>query len=116
MYYNKVTLIGRLTKDPMVNEFAKNKKRAFFTLKVDRPELDEEGKKQSDFIAIISWNKLAQVCEEFLQKGNLILIDGEIRTRKYLNDGETNYVTEIVASRIKFLADKDKKGGKAICA
>ena len=107
MYYNKVTLVGRLTKDPMVNEFDENKKRGFFTLAVDRGYKTADGKKCQDFINIISWNKLADVCEEHLKKGNLILVDGQIHSRKYENsEGETQYITEITAERIKFLEDK----------
>lgn len=106
MYYNKVTLIGRLAKDPMVNEFAPDKKRGFFTLKVDRLEKDSRGKTKSDFISIICWNKLAEVAEEFLKKGNLILIDGQIQNRSYEKNGEPEWVTEIVAERIKFLNGK----------
>jgi len=109
MYYNKVTLVGRLTKDPMVQEFEKNKKRAFFTLAIDRGYPDTKGKKIKDFISIICWHKLADVCEELLKKGNLILVDGKIHTREYKKDGESQYVTEIVADRIKFLNPKPEE-------
>ncbi len=106
MFYNKVTLVGRLTKDPQVNEYEANKKRGFFTLAVDRGYKTADGKKSTDFISVIAWNKLADVCDEFLKKGNLILVDGQIHTRQYQNQGEKNYVTEITAERIKFLSPK----------
>ena len=106
MFYNKVTLVGRLTKDPQVNEYEENKKRGFFTLAFDRGYKTADGKKSTDFISVIAWNKLADVCDEFLKKGNLILVDGQIHTRQYQNQGEKNYVTEITAERIKFLSPK----------
>lgn len=106
MFYNKVTLIGRLVKDPTINESEECKKCGRFVLEIDRGYKTADGKKCSDFISIICWNKLADVAEEYLQKGNLILIDGQIHSRKYENQGETNYVTEVTADRIKFLDGK----------
>ena len=109
MFYNKVTLVGRLAKDPVVYEYEDSKKRGYFVLEVDRGYKTADGKKCSDFISIITWNKLADTTEEFLKKGNLILIDGQIHSRSYEGNGEMKYITEITADRIKFLNAKDDK-------
>ncbi|WP_027309309.1 single-stranded DNA-binding protein [Caloramator sp. ALD01] len=108
---NKAILIGRLTKDPEL-KFTPNSGIAIanFTLAVDRPYLNAEGKREADFIPVICWRKLAENVANNLNKGRLVAVSGSIQTRKYqAQDGSTRYATEVVAEEVKFLDwPKDK--------
>ncbi|MCX7951934.1 MAG: single-stranded DNA-binding protein [Clostridiales bacterium] len=111
---NKVILIGRLTKDPEL-KFIPGSGTAVsnFTLAVDRNYINAEGKKETDFIPVICWRKLAEHVANNLNKGRLVAVSGSIQTRKYqAQDGSTRYVTEVVADEVKFL-DWPKDGGSA---
>lgn len=102
---NKVLLIGRLTKDPELR-YAANTGTAIgnFTLAVDRPYTNAEGKRETDFIPIVCWRKLAESVANNLTKGKLVAISGSIQTRKYqAQDGTNRYITEVVADEVKFL-------------
>jgi len=102
MNYNHVTIIGRLISDPDLIEI-KNEKRCSFRVGIDRPYKDSAGKSETDFLQVVAWNKLAEVCGLYLLKHRLVLVDGSISTRKYEKDGQMHYLTEIEASSIKFL-------------
>lgn len=106
---NKVTLIGRLTKDPELKFTSTNNKAvASFTLAVNRPYSNKQGEKEADFIPIVVWGKTAENCGNYIGKGSLVGISGRIQTRSYDGqDGQKRYVTEIVADEVHFL---DRKG------
>jgi single-strand DNA-binding protein len=74
-----------------------------FTLAVDR----NNDKKETDFIAIVTWSKLAENVSNYCAKGKLVAVSGRIQTRNYeKGDGSKVYVTEIVANEVKFLEPK----------
>jgi single-strand DNA-binding protein len=52
---------------------------------------------------VVTWNKLAEVCGSYLAKGKLVLVEGNIETRKYEKDAQMHYITEISAGSVKFL-------------
>jgi len=108
---NKAIIIGRLTRDPEL-KFTPGSGIAVtnFTIAVDRPYLNAEGKREADFIPVICWRKLAENVANNLNKGRLVAVSGSIQTRKYqAQDGSTRYVTEVVADEVKFLDwPKDK--------
>ena len=97
---NKVTLIGRTTKDIELKKTNSNKLVCSFTLAVNRD------KEHSDFIDCIAWNKLAENLERFVKKGNRIGINGRIQTRSYDGQNGKVYVTEVVADEVEFLENK----------
>lgn len=104
MNYNHVTLVGRLTQDPEITALKQGEQmRCAFTLAVSRPYKDASGKQEADFLRVITWNKLAEVCGSYLAKGRLVLVEGNIETRKYEKDGQMHYITEIAAGSVKFL-------------
>lgn len=102
---NKVILIGRLAKDPEMKYLAQTGNAVSkFSLAVDRAYM-KDGQKQTDFFNIVVWGKQAENVANYLTKGSLIALDGEIQNRSYENNnGEKRYITEIVASRVKFLS------------
>ncbi|NDI37250.1 single-stranded DNA-binding protein [Chengkuizengella sediminis] len=101
---NRSILIGRLTKSPELRYTPSGVAVTQFTLAVDRTFTNSEGKKEADFINIVTWRKLAETCAEYLEKGRLTAFEGRIQVRNYENnEGRRVYVTEIVADNVRFL-------------
>ena len=105
--YNKVILIGRLTKDWELKYTTNGTAVATSTLAVDSGFGD---KKKTDFLPLVVWQKQAENAATYTKKGSLISVDGRISTRNFDGkDGKKVYITEIVAEGIKFL-DGKKEG------
>ncbi|MDR3349635.1 MAG: single-stranded DNA-binding protein [Acidaminococcales bacterium] len=108
---NKVILVGRLTRDPVVRVTPSNKDVATFTLAVDRFSAGPDGKKEADFVPIVVWGRLAEVCGNNLSKGQKVLVDGRMQVRNYEDKtGQKRYVTEVVAQSVEFL---EWRGGQS---
>ena len=106
---NKVILIGRLVKDPEMRYTQSGKGVCSFTLAVDR-RFSKEGQQTADFIPIVAWNKLAEICGNNLVKGRRISVEGRMQVRNYdAQDGTKRYVTEVIADEVEFL-DSRKDG------
>lgn len=107
---NKVTLIGKLGKDPVVKHFQNDNAIAEFTLATTESYKDKEGKWQeiTDWHNVKMPNKfMAERAEKSLKKGSTVYIDGKIRTRSYDDkDGNKRYVTEVICEQFRLL---DKK-------
>lgn len=87
---NKVILAGRLTKDIEMRYTQTGKAIARFILSVNRRVSKDKEKQQADFIPIIVWNKLAEVCSKYLTKGSQILVEGHLQIRDYVaQDGKS---------------------------
>jgi len=102
--YNHVTLVGNLSKDPETKNIGK-KAKTDFTIAVER-YVGKDKEAEVDFFNIVTWGKLAEVCNEFLHKGKKVLIDGRIQIRTMNTEGERKWITEVVAENIKFLSPK----------
>lgn len=109
---NKVILLGRLTKNPEIRYSQKNNiKVANFTLAVNRKYVAPGEERQTDFINIVAYSKLAEFVEKYLKQGLQICICGRMQTRTYDdNNGIKRYVTEVISEDIDF-ADSFKKQG-----
>ena len=100
---NHILLIGRLTKDPELKYTPAGVAIATFDLAVDRPK-SKQGERETDFIRIVTWNKLAENCANYLKKGRQAAVEGRLQIRNYTaKDGQKRYVTEVVANTVKFL-------------
>lgn len=98
---NKVVLIGRLTADPEMRYTGNGTPVAGFTVAVDRAFSKE---KETDFIPVVVWQKLAENCANHLGKGRLVAVDGRIQVRSYQDkDGNKRKATEVVANDVRFL-------------
>ncbi len=109
--FNKVILIGRLTRDPEYRAIAgSGTPTTSFTLAVDRPFSNKQtGDREADFIPVVTWRRTAELCRDYLHKGSLISVEGRIQTRSYDgNDGQKRYVTEVVADNVVFLEPKSQ--------
>ena len=104
---NHITLLGRLTKDPEVRYVTSGKVVTSFTLAVDRPFLNQEGKREADFIPVVVWGKAAELCGNSLAKGHRILVEGRLQIRSYDGkDGNRHWVTEVIANSVEFIERK----------
>lgn len=100
---NKVILVGRLTQDPEVRYTQSGKAVASFTLAVNRFG-GGQGQNSADFIPVVAWEKLAEICGNNLTKGQRVLVDGRLQIRSYeANDGQKRRVAEVIAQSIEFL-------------
>lgn len=107
---NKVILLGRLTKNPEIRYSQKNNMMvANFTLAVNRKYVKPGEERQTDFINIVTYSKLAEFVQKYLKQGLQVCLCGKMQTRTYDdNNGIKHYVTEIIAEEIDF-ADSFKK-------
>ena len=108
---NKIVLMGRLVRDPEVRYTPSNKVVCQFTLAVDRPFANQEGKREADFIPVVFWGKQAELCGNSLAKGHRILVEGRLQIRSYdAKDGGKRYVTEVIGNSFEFIERKAAAG------
>lgn len=107
---NRVTLVGRLTKEVNAIETKKDLCVARFTLAIDRPGTDAG----TDFISCVAFGKTAEFVATYFEKGMRVAVDGRIQTGSYDKDGTTVYTTDVVAERVEFADGKkeDESKGK----
>lgn len=103
---NKAILMGRLTADPDVRSTPNGVSVTTFSLAVDRGYAKQGEERQTDFINIVCWRSTADFVGKYFSKGQLVAVEGSIRTRNYTdNNGDKRYVTEVVATEV-FFAEK----------
>ena len=114
---NKVTLIGRLTKDVEIKKFGKGEgagKRAQVCLAI-RGGLDKDGNELTDFIYCTLWNKTAEIAAKYAGKGSLIALHGRLADTSYTDDdGEYHYRMDVSVNEIELLSggkNKDEDAG-----
>ncbi|NMB46930.1 MAG: single-stranded DNA-binding protein [Firmicutes bacterium] len=112
---NRVILIGRLTADPELRYTQSGTAVTNFRLAVDRPFTNQSGERETDFIPIVVWDKQAETCANYLNKGRLVAVDGRMQVRSYdAQDGSRRWVTEVVAQDVRFLdwgRQSEQEGG-----
>lgn len=114
--YNKVILIGNLTKDPDVRFTPSKVKVATFTLAVGEAWKDKqtgEKKERADFISVEAWNFSADLCEKYLHKGKPVMVEGKIRVDSYddTKTGQHVWRTKVQAQNIVLLGSKGDSDG-----
>lgn len=114
---NRIVLIGRLTQDPELRYTQSGLAVASFSLAVDRPRANQAGEREADFINIVVWQKLGELCAQYLRKGRLAAVEGRLQIRQYENkEGQKVRVAEVVADNVRFLdrgTDGPSGGGPA---
>ncbi|MEG0092909.1 MAG: single-stranded DNA-binding protein [Erysipelotrichaceae bacterium] len=107
---NRVILIGRLTKDPVMRKTQSGTSVVSFTLAVERRVKTQD--QTADFINCVAWNKTAELITQYLHKGSQTAVEGRIQTRSYDDQtGRKVYVTEVVADSVQFLDSKNSSQG-----
>ena len=111
---NRVTLIGRLGKDPEVRRLETGAAVAKFTMATSESYKDKDGNKQetTEWHNVVVWRSLAEIAEKFLKKGMLIYVEGKLTYREYTDkDNVKKFFTEIVASDFRMLERREGGGG-----
>ena len=107
---NKVTLVGRLGKDPETRYTPSGQAVANFSLATDETYKDRAGERQkrTEWHRIVMWGKLAEIAQQYLKKGALVYIEGRIQSRQWEDkrDGQKRTSYEIVANVMKMLGGK----------
>ncbi|MBI2019855.1 single-stranded DNA-binding protein [Candidatus Daviesbacteria bacterium] len=106
--WNRVELIGNLTRDPELRYTPNGAAVCTFGLATNRTFVSEgEKREEVDFHRLVSWNKLAELCNQLLRKGMRVFISGRLQTRSWEGqDGQTRNVTEIVIEDMIILTPK----------
>lgn len=105
---NRVQLIGRLGRDPELKNIPNGKKVCVFSVAVNRRWKDKGGEPQdvTDWFNIEAWERLGEICGEYLKKGSLVFLEGRLQTDTYEEDGNTRYFTKVITSQMQMLDRK----------
>ena len=112
--FNKVILMGNLTRDPDVRATgASGMKVARLGLAVNERRRDRNGQMQDFpvFVDVDAWDKLAELCGQFLSKGPPVLVEGRLQMDTWEKDGVKHQKLKVRAATIKFLSKGDRFGG-----
>lgn len=114
MSVNKVILIGRLGQNPELRYTPSGAAVANFSIATNETWNDKNGQKQerTDWHRIVAWGKQAELCNQYLQKGRQVYIEGSLQTRQWQDQqGQTRYTTEVKANTIQFLGGAGREAG-----
>lgn len=104
--FNKVLLMGNLTRDPELRYVPSGTAVATFTIAVNRVYTSQAGEKKEEvsFIRIVVWGRRAEVCGEYLSKGSPVFVEGRLQSRSWEGqDGQKRSTMEVVADNVQFL-------------
>jgi len=92
---NRIQLIGHLGKDPEVRVTPKGLKVCTFSIAVSRRWKSSAGedKEATDWFNVEAWGHLGEICKQYLRKGRLVFLEGQLRTDRYEHDGDTHFYT-----------------------
>lgn len=109
-FLNRVVLIGRLCQDIDIRTTSSGTAVGNFTLAVDRSFKKQDGTRDTDFLRIIVWDKVAEACAKYIGKGSLVAVEGRIQSRSYeTQDGQKRTAVEVVAENVRYLDKYEKK-------
>ena len=110
---NKVFLIGNLTRDPEMRSTQSGVPVCNFSIAVNRRFRNAQtGQQETDFLNIVAWRQLAELCGRYLTKGSKVSVMGSIQTRTYeAQDGSKRSAFDIVADEVEFLPSGNRNGG-----
>ena len=114
--YNKVILIGRTTSEAELRYTQGNNQKAVtqVSLAVNRSYKSANGEREADFIRLVIWGEQAERFANWIKKGSLVQVEGELRTRSYDDQqGKRVYVTEVLVQRFNNLEKRDDNQGQA---
>ncbi|MFO7890642.1 MAG: single-stranded DNA-binding protein [bacterium] len=107
---NSVVIAGNLVGDPTYRYTSKGIAVSNFSLAVKRTFRDKSGnlKESICFVGIVAWHKLADICMKNLDKGSMVLIEGELQSRNIVSDDKKIRIVEVKARQIQFLGNNKK--------
>ncbi|MEK7551232.1 MAG: single-stranded DNA-binding protein [Patescibacteria group bacterium] len=114
---NRVQLIGNLTRDPELRYTPSGAAVVSFSIATNRSWTTDSGEKKDDteFHRIVAWNKLAEICSQFLTKGKKVFVEGRLSTRSWTaQDGTQKQTTEVIISDMILLDSRRVEGEQVI--
>ena len=110
--YNRIVLVGNLTRDPEIRYVDGGGKAVTkFALAVNRKS---KGGDETMFVDIVAWDRLGEICNQYLKKGMSALVEGRLAIRKYDDkDGNKRTAVEVVASDMQMLDSKGRANGES---
>lgn len=106
---NKVMIIGHLGRDPEMRYTPSGKPVTTFTVATSRSWNSTDGERhtETEWFNVVSWGNLAEICKQFLTKGQQVYVEGRLQTRRWEdNDGVKHTSVEIVANETMMLGDR----------
>lgn len=113
---NKVILVGRLGKDPEVRNLENGATVANFTMATSETYKDKttgERKEITEWHNVVLWRGLAEIAQKYLHKGDMVFVEGKLRTRSWEKDGVTRYTTEVIGDNMTMLSTRGSGGSSS---
>ena len=110
---NKVILVGNLGQDPEVKYTAGGAAVTTLSLATSESWKDKDtgsDQERTEWHRVVLWRRLAEIAGEYLKKGSMVYIEGQLQTRKWEQDGQTRYTTEVIGRDMQFL---DSRGNSS---
>lgn len=105
---NRIMMMGRLTADPELRNTQNGTELATFGVAVQRPK-SKDGEAETDFFNCIAWKNRAKIVSEYYHKGDMILIEGTLRNRRWTDEeGKNHKIDQIVVTNIHFTGGQKK--------
>jgi len=111
---NLVQIIGNTGKDPEMRFTPSGNAVVTFPVAVSHNYTDPSGerKQETEWFSVVAWNKTAELCNQYITKGQSVYIQGRLKTRSWVSDdGQKHYRTELIASRVLFLEKRRTQNG-----
>lgn len=111
--FSKTIIVGRLGKDPELRFTSSGQPVCSFSVATDRSWTDASGerKEKTTWFRVTAWGKLAELCNQYLAKGRLVLVEGEIDASAWMpQEGEPRASLELTARNVRFLGGKNDGG------
>jgi single-strand DNA-binding protein len=110
--YQRTVIVGHLGRDPELRYTASGTPVVNFPVATNRKWTDNDGTVQEEttWFRVNVWGRQAEICNQYLEKGRLVLCDGDIRTSQYEKEGQTHYSWELRANVVKFLGGQGERG------
>lgn len=106
---NRIILVGRAVRDAELRYTGSGAAVTRFRIAVDRPFTNQQGERETDFIDVVCWRKLAETVGAYVRKGRLVGVDGRLQIRTYEDpNGVRRVQPEVVADRVAFLDARSK--------
>ena len=108
MSLNKVMIIGNLGADPEMRYTPNGDAITNFNVAVNETWTSNgEKKDRTEWFRVVTWNKLAEMCAQYLTKGRQVFVEGRLQTRSWEDQsGQKRYLVEVVASQVRFLGER----------
>ena len=106
---NQIVLVGRITRDIVVNKSEKGNKVATISLAIPRSFKNSEGNYDTDFVDCVAFDVIAENTKEYCKKGDIVGVKGRVQSRVIEKEDKRESVVEIIAEKVTFLSSHTKE-------